>query len=444
MQRSIQLLLILLLISFQSFSQKKMEGVVIKNIIGYSVGDSLQILGMRQNDSNETQYLIQEYPNKRFVNEKRIELIDNDNDFWQNAWFKYRAADIVISGWDTNERSILNEEANEYFQNAYQSNIIFENELLYDYIYQIILDIHPLPLNKGLESYFKLVIIKSLDKENFTFDNGMIVLTTGLLAQMESKSDLVDVLINAIAHVTLEHNLINLKQEIRAEKRAQAWGTLAASVTAVAGAYGSIQNDTYFDPSLVADAGLATYFISKSIMESAGANYTIEQNSNVAELKREFFNKNYDFIIQNEEQFLSYMAPVISFTAWQAYHVKNYRFSKELVEKLKVNQLIREDEYLLLSKLSRATSNSEEANIKALDYLILAQEMSEVQLIDLDKEAALLYLRLNDKKNAEIALHNYKNGLMKLSENGTSISKELNEIEQMLHYHNLKITEDSK
>ncbi|GAA5043399.1 hypothetical protein GCM10011506_46530 [Marivirga lumbricoides] len=444
MNKPLQLSLILLLVSFQTFAQVKVEGIVSKNISGYNKGDTIELLGMRTNNL-ETQLLIATPTGTtRFVNSSKIEILDNDLGYWQLAWFKYRAADINKTGWNNSERAILSEEADEYFQNAYQNNIILENELLYDYIYQIILEIHPQALNKGFESYIKLVIIKSIEKESFVFDNGMIVLTTGLLAQLDSKAELVKILTNKVAHIVMEHNLVNLKQEIKAERSARAWSTIAAGVTAVAGTYNSIENDTYFDPSLVESAGIAAYFISKSIMESAGARYNMQQNMEAIKITDEFVREHQDISTRNEEQFFSYIAPVISLTSWQAYHMKNYRLSLELAKKLQQNQLAREDDYLLLSKLSRATSNSEEANINALNYLAIAQEMCDGQLIDLDKEAAILYLRLNDKENARRALNNYKNGLLRLSEDGASISQELNAIDQMLNYHNMALENEGE
>ncbi len=420
-------------------AQFQKQGIAVKNVSNFKVGDTVQVLGIH---ANNNKYLIKDMYGKSFVNPNRIELIQSDKvDYWEELWFKNRAADIASSGWDNEVRDILNEEANEYYQNALQSNIVYEEELLNDYLSQIILDIHPKPLNKGMHKHFKLVIIKSAIAESFTFENGMIILTSGLLSNLESKSDLVHLLTTHIAHLVLEHNLENLKKEIKSENRAIIFSNLATVVAAAGSAYAAIEHDIYLDPYLPQDVGLATYFVSKSLMSSAGANYSHIQVNKAWEAKKNFLIDSEDLTWHNEPEFHAYMAPVISLTAWQEYHMKNYSRSISLVEKLHKNQLAMEEDYLLFSKLLRNTSNSEQSNLKALEYLVIAQKMSKTLLIDLDKEAALIYLRMKDKENAEIALKNYKSGLNDLNKKGIDISKELATVNQLAHHHQLSLSD---
>ncbi len=429
-------ILIPTLLSAQRPAQIQKEGVLVKNMSGFNTGDTIPILGL---NSTFNKYLIKDLYGNRFVNINKIKLIEGYYDYWEDIWFKYRAADIVESGWDFQEREVLNDEANDYFQNALQSDIIFENGLLYDYLYQLILDIHPKALNKAKIGYFKVLIIKSADVESFVFDNGLMVMTTGLLASLDSKKELVELLTTHIAHIVLEDNLINLKQEIKAERRAAVFSGIATVATAAGSAYAAIEHDIYIDPYLPADIGLATYFLSKSLMESAGASYNQNQIILALSVSKNFLANNEDLSWHNESAFNAYMAPAISFTAWQAYHMKNYSQSILLTEKLHSMQLALEDDYLLYSKLLRSTSNTEESNLKALEFLTSAQKMSKSLLIDLDKEAALIYLRLGDKENAEIALNNYKKGLELLSKKGMTTEKEINDINQIAYYHKLDL-----
>ncbi len=443
MKKFLYLLLLYFTLSINSYAQEfsnpTKRAILIKNTSSFNVGDTLKIFGVKTSDYGSKQFLIKDIYGTRYLKENKVRLLDDDHSFWENVWFTNRAADITESGKDVNERAILSEEAYDYFQNAVQSDIVFENELLYDYIYQIILDIHPQPIIKANRSYFKVLIIKSTDAESFTFDNGLVVITTGLLANLNSKKDLVELLAMHVAHTVLEHNLINLKQEIKAERRAAVFSGIAAATTAVAGAYAAIEHDIYIDPYLPADIGLATYFISKSLMESAGASYNQSQIMNAKKITSQFLAEHEDLTWHNELEFDAYMAPATSFTAWQEYYMKNYSQSLYYTEKLHQKQLAIEDNYLLFSKLLRNTSNSEASNLLALQYLTIAQDMSKNLLIDLDKEAALIYLRLDDKENAKIALNNYKKGLELLSEKGIPIEKEMNNINQIVYYHKLDL-----
>jgi hypothetical protein len=312
---------------------------------------------------------------------------------------------------------------------------------MYDYLYQLIHLIHPEPLIRQQETHFRVVVIKSTEQEIFAFNDGMIVMSTGLLASFTEPQQLVDALVMQIAHVVLEHNLINLLSELRSERRAQMWAGFASITTAVAGAYGSIQHNNYYDPYLAIDAGNAAYFISKSFQANVGASYSAIQNLNVLNARKKYLQNQFKSDRLNNDQFSAYLAPAVTFTAWQAYHQKNYTLSKELCHYLVENGLAGEYDYLLFSKVIRATSFSDEDNQRALGYIKSALALN-AGLIDLDKEAGLIYLRLNDKKRALQAFDRYKSGVSELVKEGFDLLAELNFVNQTIQYHKLHVYRD--
>jgi len=430
---------LLILIVTTVNSQITLKGIAVQYINPYKKGDTINVYGSKENMATKyNQFFIDGggYA-KKYVNSTKIELINPNLSFWEEVWFKNRGAEIAISGWEENHRQELYNSAVDYYYNAEKNYLIYEDELLYDYIYQLILKIHPEKLIKPIPSCFGVIIIKSNEPDYFSFDNGFIVLTTGLIAQTRNEKELIEILAQSISHVVLEHNLLNLKQQIKSEKISEAWGTIATVAASVAMANSNNKNYTNYNFADAVDLGLSAYFLSNSIMESIGANYSYNQNTNAINIAKEYMNQINGNKTLSDEEYIKKISRVISFSSWQEYNLMNYEYSFELVNILHQNNLATEKDFLLLSKLYRATSNTKELNLKALELIKQAKEIGLTNLVDLDKESGILYLRLNDYDNAKDCFIRYKNALYELEKQGADISDELEYLNQLLYTNNL-------
>ncbi len=431
------LLILLLLATTFVFAQHRifLEGKVSRGIVGYSKGDTVTIYAVRTNpNSGKEQYVIRNSGEREFmnVNADRITLLDSNLDFWDHVWLNHRAEDILKLGWETEKRQELQEDASDYFSQAVVNRMIFKDDLLYDYLYRLIYHIHPTPLFKDRATNFSVVILNSIEPMSFAFDNGMLVLTAGLIAQTASEEALINVLTEAITHSVLEHNLVNLNRALRAERNARIWGTITGIAAATAMAIDQVQTGNYYDYGAAADFGLASYFLSAHILQNIGAKYSLQQNNNAKVIAANFTKAHPYIKTLSRAEFIGITANAITYTAWQEHHLKNYAYARELAEKLESLDLATAKDYLLLSRIQRKLMDDEEANQKALSYLERAREKSIEIIPELEKESGLLYARLNQHEQAKVAFLNYKEQLLLQKAEGGNVEDDLLYVNQLI------------
>jgi len=435
MKKIFVLILTVLLISPFAEAQKYSMGKVVKALPPFEIGDTIPIYGMKLTNSKKTQYYVPGSEGDRFIPEDRLLLLPNNYKFWEQIWFEYRAADLKKSGWDKENRQLLYGDALDYYQQAKSNQLIFEDDLLTDYLYQLVFRIFPESLVKDRVSNFSIVIIKSLEANSFAFDNGMIVLTTAQLAQTNSEKDLIEILANRVANVVLEHNLLNLRQQQRAERRAIMWGNLVTIASSAAMIHSNVKYGTTFDYYNALDLGLSAQFISGAILDNIGAKYSEEQNIDAYSVAHRYLTSEFLGEESSPEEYLATISGTVSYNAWQEYHLKNYDYALSLVDKLYKQNLATEEDYLLLSHIFRKTSNTRESNLLALDFLKKAEKLSVANMVQLDKEAGMLYIRLKDRQNARTSFTKYRQNLMELEKAGHDVSQELKSINQLMFKH---------
>ncbi|WP_143960643.1 hypothetical protein [Litoribacter populi] len=437
MKKTLLSFLAFIIISQSSFAQLAAWGVVKGEVLPHRVGDTIPIYGQKP-VGKKHQYFIQgENQAFYFVSQDRVQLLPTNFNFWENAWFENRGAEIKKDGWDKDLRDDLHQEAMEYFSNAKNNNMIFEDDLLMDYLYQLTFKIFPEDLIKHRHRNLSIIVIKSVTPESFAFDNGMIVITTAQLAQINNEEELVNLLTERVSNVVLEHNLVNFKKAIKAERRANMWGNVFTFASAAAMGYSNSKHGTYFDAYDALDLGISAQFISAGILQNIGAKYSLEQFELAASIARTYLSSNSDIYDNDSERFLANLSGAISYAAWQEYHLKNYDYALNLVDRLYINHLATEEDYLLLSKVYRKTINTPEANALALGFLDEAKNLAISPMIEIDKEAGLLYLREDDKENAQKSFQAYRDSLLKLQEQGANVGSELKSVNQIMFKHRL-------
>lgn len=419
-----------ILITHSSLSAQIIKkGILLKNIQAHKKGDTISIYGERLNSSTDAhQYFIKDY-SYRFINAKKIQLVDDNYDYWENLWFKNRAVSIKQKGFLHSEE--LNDDAQEFYNQLLQNNLIFRDEFFYDYLYYLVNKIHPKELIKKKPTTFKLVIMKSNEKEYIVFDNGLIVLTTSLIANTKSERELVGLLTKCIAHVVLEHNSVNLEEKIKTQNRAKFWAGVAGVVSSAAMAYGTIKNDNYFSTDEILLVGASAYLLTKSVVENIGANYSSIQNTKSLKIVRDYLKKHETIISLNNDEYTSKISNLIRYSAWQLFHSLEYHKASAMIDRVKKNNLQIAEDVLLTVKISRLTDSSNESNHKILS-IIDKMKNSEDKLVELHKEEALIYLRLNKKKEAKESLSNYRYALIEMQKNGFDTFLEIQEVNQML------------
>ncbi len=237
----------IIFISLQITSgQSDYRGIALKNINGHSAGDTIDIFGFKQNSSGKSSYLIGNGFSEKYVSSTKLELLDNNLDYWQVVWLENQSSHINSSGWQTDLRTTLRDDFYEYASQMEINGLVFRDEYLEDYLRQLILIVHPQALIKEVPARLNILMITAIKPEVFTFDNGCIVITTGMLAKTRSEQELLAILSEQTSHVVLDHNLMNLTMEIRNESNAEFWSAFATIASAVAMEFSNIRYGTNF------------------------------------------------------------------------------------------------------------------------------------------------------------------------------------------------------
>ncbi len=376
MKKTLLLSFILLLTGSPAFSQIVKEAIVVKKFKRYDVGDTLKLYGIRVYPYTPTpQYATGEYS---YTDASNLKIINDNYSYWENAWFRARGGQVKKHGWQKPERKMLSEIAYSYVTDLKDQNLVFEDAFLYDYLYQLLHRIHPGKVIKPEPVYLSLMVIKSQNPVAFGFETGLIVLSTGKIAQAKTEKDLIKILTQCVAGIVMDHDLVQ-------------------------------QRELTHPPLVKASVEFEKKAV-KNFMEG------LEETSFIS-----------------EEEYTRKISTAMSYTAWQEYDGSFWEKSLDLVKRLDKYELCLEKDYLLYSMLLRNISNDKSSNLKALEYIQKAHALGTTNLIDLFKEEGILHMRLDNPGEATAAFLKYQKGMEALEKLGYDMSKELEWVRAILH-----------
>jgi hypothetical protein len=376
-----------------SLSQVKVKGIIETNFINSRKGDTVDVLGYDNKYSSK--YLIKDGDKLRYMGTSHVKVLTNDLNFWELKWFYYRSEQVAIKGWELDNRAKISNISHSYATSAVDDGMVYENEYLYDYIYQKLLTIYPERIEKKKATNFRLLLLKSNHPATFAFDDGLVVMTTAAIARTESEKDLVFELAKAISSIVLEMNLQYLN------------------------------DNPYKTIPLV------------NVSNISAVKYEAEQVKKMKDIAKDYLTLHPQSFTLSEKEYITRVSDAISYTAWQQYYTLHYQKAHQLTTKLEELNLATEEDYLLLSKLTRFMHNDEQTNKQALGYVVKAREEGVTKLIDLEKEAGIIFMRLGEKENAKMAFMNYKKGLLELGNTGVDVSDELKKLEHLMFRYNM-------
>jgi hypothetical protein len=420
--------------------QANYKGIALKNFNGYSAGDTVNIYGFKQNSYGKASYLINDGINEKYIPSSKLELLDDHLDYWQLVWLENQSSHINSSGWQTDLRSTLREDFYEYASQMEINGLVFRDEYLEDYLRQLILIVHPQALIKEVPSRLNILMITSIKPEVFTFDNGTIVITTGMLAKTRSEQELLAILSEQTAHIVLDHNLMNLTMEIRNESSAEFWSAFATIASAVAMEFNNVRYGTNFHVGDLVLTSLSAAAISDALVMSAGASYTSEQKMQARNLSKTFMEalpQREGFEYLPDKEYMINISSAISLTAWQAYHHHNYDQAMRHMDRVFELGIASEEDYLLRAKLTRTLSNTYQSNAEALRLIHTALAMHDFDFVEALAEKGLILIRLGEVEQAREVFVTYKEAVsempnMPAGRNATWASRMLIKCDQLM------------
>jgi hypothetical protein len=410
--------LLILLFHGNIFAQQPIQGVALKKIDQFRPGDTINIYGYKQKGNNES-YMIRSGYGDKYIPSSKIRLLDENMGYWQQIWLKNQASHVRSIGWQNDLRMALKDDFYEYAAQMEINGLVFRDEYLEDYLQQLVYILHPEALMKSDPARLNILIIRANKPEIFVFDNGTIVITTGYIARTNSEKELLIALSEETAHIVLDHNLMNLNQEIHSQKSAEFWSSFATLASAVAMEFTNIRYGTNFNVGDVVLAGLTSVAISDAIMMSAGANFSDAQIQQAQILGREFISnlendEGFDYL--PDKEYMINISSILSLTAWQEYHHHNYDLSLFYMDRIFDLGIANEEDYLLRAKLTRTLSNSHESNLEALQLINTALVMNDFNYVEALAEKGLILIRLDEVSQAREVFVEYKSAVSGLPE----------------------------
>ena len=366
---------------------------------------------------------------------------------------------IQKKGYQTPLRNEMEEDAIDFINKLQNDGRAFKDPYLENYIYSLVAKIAPVTLIDGRPGNVNIVILDDAILNAFTFSNGTIVVTTGLLAALHTEDELVAILAHEIAHFVLDHSIANVNADAKRQKRAEFWASVATGVAAVAEGVAAMKNP-YYRPG---NGTLAVAMISSSIAESylkrQGMAYNHEQESEADKVAWELLRflgydqnalatalsrlwKTYTDERSNAVYYASYTHPAlieritnmgkpnekcdpqyekmvsfaVSSAAMKKYANRRYRQTLSLVNQNIKNNVGTVSDYILRASCMLALKNDQDSNQEALNSINKAKSLRPNDL-NLYKPEIIALLRLNKRDEAINVLKQYQTSIKQEYEN---------------------------
>ncbi|KGE86210.1 MAG: M48 family metalloprotease [Phaeodactylibacter xiamenensis] len=404
---------------------------------------------------------------------------------WYQQFLQSSALDQLSKrGWDQEVRRELQEE----YLSFNETITLFDDPYLEDYLNQIRLQLFPKQPVKKHPAVMRIRVYESVEPGTFACANGDLFISTGLLAALQTKEELLAILAQEFAHIQFNHSVDNFRRNLSREARAAFWSgviTVAAAVTETAVANQSIRNGTFSPVDLYAfgafteSISMLSSAIAFQVANRLGMEYTFEQESEadqtalilIQHLKADnqallnAYTRIYEaqrisraYQLQTREErpyphlyrqmldlgyqlnyeppaadpaYISVTAMARRNTAWQEFLSGNYERTQQLLTtQLDADAAVLED-YMLQSVLLRQTSNEAGDMERAMLLLRKAEQEAYSLSPEIHLEKAMILLRLDKQEGARRELENYRNALKK-TDNGEGQADRIAWVTQML------------
>lgn len=477
-KQAITLLVTMCVCSVCAFAQRtdishplSIKGTLNKTYQAIPGGSEIELIGISKTSFGESNELLMvtKYGDRSFgVPIKKVKDMtlspDDTQSFWDAAFLTngmYQYYDK--KGYSYNLREELNNEADEYIKELINSNLLYNDEYIEDYIQSVFIKVAPHKVSKQRPGFSSIRILKSPEPDSYMLPNGTLIITTGLLATLESEEELTAILASEMAHYVLDHQLVNIrKQQVRAE-RAMFWGSVVQGLAEGVDLYLSERYE-YYVPGTVSDC---TYLISAAVInginERMGMLYTDKQMALSDEIAMKYLRLNNidpaylssalkkiwnyhhsqrDFYMlskqgnytqlwdriqltdnetkESDHAYLKKVSSVITSNAIIQMMKKDYEAAAALAQKNVDNEVATDDDYIILAKANMGMYNTPEENERSMELIQKAISMTDIPNVNAYKQEILLLLRMNKQGKGADALRKYIDTLSEIKKHAVT------------------------
>jgi hypothetical protein len=365
MNRILAIIVLVIISAYDINCQIIMKGVVIEKQSAHNVGDTLILYGMKINYSDTFYYSKDQWGYYRSVPARKLYVPGNQLSYLDKKWFENEAIAIARRGWNLSKRISIEKQTLNYLAELKNTNLIYEDIYLEDYLLSLLKKIHPIMLYKGRVLFFTIKILNSEEEKIYTFENGTILISTQLIANTSSEKELFEKMVQSVADILFDHSFNNI------------------------------------DP------------FSMEVKEQLGIVYGSELLYKGKQMAKDFMNdymRNQDHadLFHDNDYFMDKIANVVSYTAWQEYYAQHYIQSLNLLNRILNTGFGTEEDYLLRARLYRILDSGDEAMKEALHSLEIAESLGNQQLIEIYSEKGILLMKMNQWSEAVAAFNKYR------------------------------------
>ncbi len=329
--------------------------------------DTLDVIGYSENEKNGRKtYLIKDKRMSYEVQPEKIKLLDNHLTFWQRVAFEFCGYKINTRGWELNMRNRINGLNMRTISILEQNGQLFNAPYAQDYLQSLLNRIHPDEMFKGKSFSFCVYILNFDSAALYAFDNGVIFITTQLLANIRDEDELLKIMASGVAAVVTDLQFDAFNKKLK-ENTLKGLPTIDEELSMLDLALVPIQTDNKLKK-------VVTTFYEKWQTENRHA--------------------------LSKAEVLEKISYIISYTAWQEYYSNRYKTALKLINLLSEYNLDTNEDLLLKAKIYLKLANTIESNREVLTILSEAEKKGPFILSDIYEEKGIVLLRLNQPEEA--------------------------------------------
>jgi hypothetical protein len=343
-----------------------------------------------------------------FLNDlKYYEMIpENPESLWQMILLRSSVYDKLLkSGYSYETRSAMEDMMKEYLSRAEQNNSFYIDSYLEARLYAILRKVYPVRHTDRRPGIVSLRIVSEIAPDAWVGPDGTLVITTGMIAALDNKTEMMALMAQEVAHFALDHHLSNYSAALALEIN-PALGNLIRNTR---------QQEMEADN--CATSVLSYYGKSFSFLGSMLRNVI-----DYGELMGSFYlgsfpdaksraDKYKDAIIDKSADYDKLVAPVISYNAFMAYSQSHYLLCRRLLERNIASGSATADDIVLLSQAMMNLSGSDHEDLEALALVRSVTESLQEAPPGAFRQEALLLMRLGRRGETETALDRYQEAL---------------------------------
>ena len=347
-------------------------------------------------------------------------------------------------------------DSDQYLSELKKNKLFYDDAAIEDYLQCLVLELMPDKQILNREISVPVVkLLKSAAPDMMMLGNDVLLVSTGLLATLDSEAELRALMLREISHHLFDHALVTIKQNIARANRAAFWGAVINGVVA-ATEQTLYERYDYYQPGLLfATNDVIQSLVNWNIAKRMGLDYAPKLETEADEYALSFLesmgeskealssalHKLHDYYQRENDvttlskygaygtleerlkhlekpevqpvdrDFLRKMMSVVSFEAAMQDYNKQYRNARWLAMKNINNNLACADDYLMVARSLMKSSNNTESNAECLLYLDKADVVSKVEDVNITKMRILLMLRENMTINAIDMIKKYQSQL---------------------------------